>query len=286
MRSQHPVNIALILILLFAIAGVTWLYLTPDQPLESSQSGDPQAVSVRLQTITAQDFPNTIEALGTTQANKSVAITSEVASIITDIHFAPGETVSAGEVLVTLEDAEARADLAAAQAALVESRTQYERSARLSDSGAISESQLQQLEAQMNADAARVNAAKARLADHTIRAPFAGRTGLRQVSPGTLMQPGTVITTLDDINPIWLDFSVPESFIGTLQSGQSVTAHSVAYPDRAFTGTVRGIDTRVDPMSRALTVRAAIDNPQGLLKPGMFLTVELLRQEEQALLIP
>lgn len=288
MRSSRPANIVLAAVLLLAVTGVIWLYLAPNSGLQDGLSANTpkEAVTVRMEQISLVPFPDTIEALGTTQANKSVAITSEVASIITGIHFEQGEPVSAGEVLVTLEDAEARADLAAAQAALVDSRTQYKRSMRLSDSGAISESRLQQLEAQMNADAARVNAAQARLADHTIRAPFAGRTGLRQVSVGTLMQPGTTITTLDDINPIWLDFSVPEAFIGTLQTGQQVTAHSVAYPDRAFTGTVRGIDTRVDPQSRALTVRAAIDNSQDLLKPGMFLSVELLRERDKVLLIP
>ncbi len=202
---------------------VVWLYAGgADAPLQ--HNGPREPVPVVTQVVARQPFTDTLQALGTIRANASITVTSEVASTVEAIHFSDGQFVAAGAVLVTLEDAEARANLAAAEATLVDSRSQYERSRQLRNSGAVSASQLQQLEARMNADAAQVEAARSRLADHTIRAPFAGRVGLRQVSVGSLIQPGAAITTLDDIDPVQLDFSVPGVFIGTLATGQAITA--------------------------------------------------------------
>lgn len=283
-RSKYW-NLGLGSALLVAALIVAWLYTGGgDAPLQSQGPRDP--VPVVTQVVASQPFTDTLQALGTIRANASITVTSEVASTVEAIRFNDGQFVDAGAVLVSLEDAEARANLAAAEAALVDSRSQYERSRQLRSSGAVSASQLQQLEARMNADAAQVEAARSRLADHTIRASFAGRVGLRQVSVGSLIQPGTAITTLDDIDPVQLDFSVPGVFIGTLATGQAITARSEAYPEREFTGQVLSIATRVDPVSRALTVRAELPNADGALKPGMFLTVTLIREIASAVLIP
>jgi membrane fusion protein (multidrug efflux system) len=151
---------------------------------------------------------------------------------------------------------------------------------------AVSESQLQQLEAQREADRAAVAAAEARVGDTVIEAPFAGRLGLRRVSVGSLVSPSTVITTLDDTGRIKLDFDVPEIYLSRLQPGLSVTAHSAAWPDAEFRGTVASVDSRVDPVSRTVTVRAIVPNPEGRLRAGMFLTVTLLKEDIVALVIP
>lgn len=285
MKRAGVVNAVLAGVLLAAAAGLIWLFLRSGEP-PVAQGGREEPVPVIVTTVTRQPFTDSLEALGTARAAESIEVTAEVSDTVESIHFTEGEVVQAGAVLVRLDDAEAQANLAAAQAALVDSRSQYQRSLQLADSGAVSASQLQQLEAQMNADAAQVQAARSRLASHTIRAPFTGRVGLRQVSVGSLIQPGTVITTLDDIDPIKLDFSVPEVFIGALEPGMRITARSQAFPEREFTGQVESIGTRVDPVSRALTVRAELPNPEGRLKPGMFLTVKLIRESEPALLIP
>ena len=283
-RSKYW-NLGLGCALLIAALFVIWLYAGGgDAALQASGPRDP--VPVVTQVVANQPFTDSLQALGTIRANASITVTAEVANTVESIRFSDGQYVKAGAVLVTLEDSEARANLAAAEAALVDSRSQYERSRQLLNSGAVSASQLQQLEARMNADAAQVEAARSRLANHTIRAPFAGRVGLRQVSVGSLIQPGTAITTLDDIDPVQLDFSVPGVFIGTLAAGQVITARSEAYPEREFTGKVTSIATRVDPVSRALTVRAELPNADGALKPGMFLTVTLIREIGSAVLIP
>jgi membrane fusion protein (multidrug efflux system) len=110
--------------------------------------------------------------------------------------------------------------------------------------------------------------------------------GFRQVSPGTLVTPGTAIATLDDIRTIKLDFPVPEAFLASVAPGLSIAAKSAAWPDREFEGKVRAVDSRVDPVTRAVTVRAEIPNPDSLLRPGMLLTVQLFKPERQALIVP
>jgi len=150
----------------------------------------------------------------------------------------------------------------------------------------LSRSQFEQIEATMKSNLARMDAARARLADTYIRAPFAGRVGLRRVSLGALVTPGTVITTLDDTNTIKVDFAVPEMQLGSLARGQKVVARTSAYPGRDFSGTVASIDSRVDAATRSVVVRATVPNRDGALKPGMFMTVELTQDERPALVIP
>ena len=160
-----------------------------------------------------------LEALGNARANESVDISTKISNIVTAVTFRDGERVKRGQVLVQLDDAQARADVAAAQAALTESESQYNRSRELLDTQALSKSSFEQLEATLKANRARLGAAQARLEDTVIRAPFSGRVGLRRVSVGTLISPGDVITTLDDTSVIKLDFSVPENFLAVRARG-------------------------------------------------------------------
>ena len=129
-------------------------------------------------------------------------------------------------------------------------------------------------------------AQKARLRNTEVRAPFAGRVGLRRVSPGSFVDTSTIITTLDDVETIKLDFTVPETFITVLSDGMKILAHSIVYPDRVFEGRVTSIDTRVDPVSRAIRVRAIMPNDDRSLKPGMFITVDLQRDRGDVLVAP
>jgi len=231
-------------------------------------------------------FPLSAEALGNTRANEAVDIRPEITAAITAIKFEEGQQVQRGDVLLELENSEPLADLAAKKAALVDSESQYRRSSELFRTKAISESQLEQLEARRDADRAAVKAAESRLAHTVIRAPFAGQIGLRRVSLGSIVSPSTVITTLDDTSQIKLDFNVPEVFMSRLERGLTVTAHSAAWPDQVFTGQVVSIDTRVDPVSRTITVRALLPNEHGQLRAGMFLTVSLMKEDVVSLIIP
>jgi membrane fusion protein (multidrug efflux system) len=245
-----------------------------------------EAPGVIVSEAVVRPFPLSAEALGNARANEAVEIRPEITAAIVEILFREGQTVSRGDILVRLESSEPLADLAAARAALVDSESQYRRSQELYKTRVVSESQLQQLEAKRDADQAAVNAAQARL-DHTvIRAPFAGQLGLRRVSLGSIVSPSTVITTLDDTSSIKLDFNVPEVYLARLAPGLTVSARSAAWPDLSFDGTVTAIDTRVDPVSRTVTARALLPNEERRLRPGMFLTVTLLKDDVEALMVP
>ena len=233
-----------------------------------------------------ENLTDEIEALGTIRANESVEIRPRIATLVERIAFDEGDLVEKGELLVDLERSEIVAGLALAEANLKESLSIYDRSKSLAATQAISASNLEQLLAQVQVDQAQVEAARARLSNTAIRAPFTGRVGLRRVSPGSFVNTSTVITTLDDISRVKLDFSVPETFLTVVKEGMSIVAHSVVYPDREFQGFVDSVDTRLDPVSRAVQVRAIIDNSDSALKPGMFMTVDLQRDRGSAIVIP
>ena len=245
-----------------------------------------RSVAVITTHAARKEFAYEVEALGTLRANEFVNIQAKVADRVAAIHFNEGQQVRKGDVLIELDNTEARADLAAAEAAASDSRSQYKRSQELFQTKALSEAQLEQLRATLLANEAKVEAARSRLHDRVITAPFNGRVGLRNVSLGGLVNPGAVITTLDDLSVVKLDFAVPEVFLATLQPGLTVQARSTVYPDATFNGRVSSVDTRVDPTSRSVAVRALIDNRDGRLRPGMFMTVKMVRPEGQALMLP
>jgi membrane fusion protein (multidrug efflux system) len=245
---------------------------------------DPPGVIVAEARIV--DFPLTVEALGTTRANESVDIRPLGSQRIVSIRFKEGEQVEAGRVLVELQSAEARADVASARATLSESESHLRRARELYRTKAVSASELDQRETRRDADKAALDAAHARFADTSVRAPFAGVLGLRRVSLGSYVTPNTVITTLDDIATVKLDFGVPETVLARLAPGLPIVARSAAWPGVIFEGSVASIDTRVDPISRTLAVRAVLPNDKGRLRPGMFLTVILTRDEISALVVP
>jgi membrane fusion protein, multidrug efflux system len=227
-----------------------------------------------------------IEAVGTARAKESVELTSKTSNTVTAIRFQEGDRAKRDEVLVELNSAEVRAALAEAEAALAESQNQYNRSRDLFAQQALSMSQLDLIEATLKGNRARVDVAKARLADTVIRASFDGRTGFRRVSVGSLVNPGTVITTLDDASIIHLDFTVAETYLYLIEKGLPVTAQTVGLPGRKFSGKVSNLDSRVNSVTRSITVRAEIPNADGILRPGMFMTVTLQGQPTPTLLVP
>lgn len=244
------------------------------------------SAKVVTQTVRRQSIVDEIEALGTARANESIEIRPRIASLVERVAFDEGQRVDAGELLIELENSEIKAGLALAEASLSESRSLYDRSKSLANTQAISASNLEQLLAQVQVNQAQVEAARARLDNTVIRAPFPGRLGLRRVSPGSFVNTDTVITTLDDVSRIKLEFSVPETFLRSVREGLSIEAHSLVYPERIFEGAVTSIDTRLDPVTRAVKVRAIIPNADGALKPGMFMTVNLQRDSGQVLVAP
>jgi membrane fusion protein (multidrug efflux system) len=252
----------------------------------AAKGGGGPVVPVVATAARTQQLSLDVEALGTAKASESVDVTAKVSNLVTAIRFDEGQQVRRGEVLVELDGEQARADLAVANAALTESASQLKRSRELHVTRVLSDQQIEQIEATHAANQARVAAARSRVNDTVIRAPFDGRVGLRRVSVGSLVAPGTVITTLDDTRTIKLDFTVPERVVAAMRAGLELEATSVAYPGEVFTGRVDSVDSRVDPATRSVTVRALVPNAKGLLKPGMFMNVRLSRGAADLLVVP
>ncbi len=236
--------------------------------------------------VILDEFIDSIEAVGTAKSNESVVVTAKVTETVSLVNFYDGQAVEAGQILVELADVEASADLAEARASLREAQKGFDRISGLVNRGNATRSSLDTAVAALDRAKAHVNALEARLSDRLIRAPFAGVLGLRAVSPGMLVRPGDTIATLDDINTIKLDFSVPETFLGSLGLGLEVTANSAAYRGRTFSGTITAIDTRIDPDTRAVQVRAELPNQDLMLKPGMLLTTTVINDRRRSMMVP
>lgn len=245
-----------------------------------------RAVPVAAYEVELRPFADIVEALGTAGANESVTITAKVSDTISHINFDSGQQVEAGQILVELSDAEEAAGLSEARATLREAEREIARTRDLTERGVAPQSRLDEALAGIERARARVEAIEARVADRIIRAPFSGIVGLREVSLGELVRPGDAIARLDDTSIIKLDFTVPERFLSVLARGMQVEAGTSAFPDRVFAGEIAQIDSRVDPITRTVTVRALIDNEAGELRPGQLMTVEVRREVRQEPAIP
>ncbi len=270
---------------LAAVSAAVLLSACGGGPAQQAQRGGPP-VTVRSTVIAPGEWQDSVQALGTAKANESLTITAKVSETVQKVAFDSGDFVEAGQVLVDLTGQVQLAGLEEARAAYKEAEQQLKRGEELAAKHLIPGSQLDTQRATRDAARARMDQVRAQLSDRVITAPFDGVLGLRQVSPGALVTPGTAITTLDDVSIIKLDFSVPETLIAALAPGQSVSALSAAYPEQVFTGVLRTIDSRVDPVTRSVLARADIPNPERRLRPGMLLTVDVRRAPRQALALP
>jgi membrane fusion protein (multidrug efflux system) len=252
---------------------------------DAGKGGQPPATVTTLQ-VKPVRWSDELKALGTANARESVTITASVSQTIASVEFDSGQYAKKGQPLVTLVQGQQAASVAQAQAQLRNAEQLYERNRKLADQQLISRADLETQRSALEVARAQVATQRATVADRVIRAPFSGVLGLRLVSAGSLVTPGTPITTLDDVSLIKLDFTFPESALSQLAIGQRVNARSEAWPDETFVGTVASIDSRVDPVSRAVTVRAEIPNPDGRLRPGMLLDVGVERATRDTLAIP
>jgi len=241
---------------------------------------------VVIEHVLKAPFLDAVDVIGTAQANESVVLTAQVTDTVRRADFEDGDFVEAGTILVELTNQEEEALLAEARANLVDAQTQLARLVELSEHGLAPKSDLDIATSREAATKARLDTVLARLEDRLILAPFAGVLGFRQISPGTLVTPTTPITTLDDISTIKLDFTVPEKFLGAMKPGARVIAESASYPEREFEGLVRTVGSRVDPVTRAVQVRAHISNDDAALRPGMLLTAKVVMAEREALTVP
>ncbi len=252
-----------------------------------AQKNKPQGpTAVIVAPVIMGEFADQVEALGTTKADESVVITADRSEKITGIHFEDGQEVKQGDLLVTLDKTQEEAELRASQAFTAERQTSYNRARGLSGNSALPKATLQERLAELKQAQAETEAIKASLESYKITAPFDGILGLREMSVGTLVQPGDMITTIDDLRQIKVDFDVPSVFLSTLKPGLPITGTIEAFGAREFKGAVRTVNTQIDPVTRTVKVRGILPNEDGVLKPGLLMSIKLSKNPRRVLLIP
>lgn len=277
----------LIALVLVAIAiGGAFLYQNLDEGTAAQSGGERPASAVNTILPKMEMVRDVVNAVGSLRALNAVELTTEVSGRVVELNLETGRRVEQGEVLLRLDDRQARADLQVIEAQLADARRQYERAQRLRSNNSVSQSQVDELRTAVDVAEAQRQSARVRLENHRIEAPFAGVVGLSDISVGAYITAGTSVTTLDTTDRMELGFSIPERFLGQVSLGQQVRGASPTYPDRQFSGQLVELGSRVSELSRSLPVRALIDNPDGLLRPGQFMSATLTLREREALVIP
>lgn len=271
-----------------SLLGVALAPLLPARVADSQGppgAGPPAVIVAEARSETLADR---VEALGTTRGSESVEITSDITEKVVEIRFDDGQAVAAGDVLVVLDKAEEEADLRAAEAVREEARLAYARVEQLESRQVAAIAELDARRAALQSAEAAVTVVRSRIAARVIRAPFDGVVGLRLVSLGALIRPGDVITTLDTLDPMRIDFTAPSAHLDVLRPGLAVEARADALAGRVFAGEIDSVGTRVDPVTRSISVRAEVANPGPpyALKPGLLMTVVIAENPREAVVVP
>lgn len=246
--------------------------------------GRGQAVAVAV--VGQREFSDQLRVLGVARGLRSVNITAPASELITRVLFRDGQYVRAGQPLVELQAREEDAAIIEARARVAQAERDYERTNALAERGVAPRVLAEQALSDLEVARASLQAAQARLGDRVIRAPFGGVLGLTTITSGTLVGPNTVITTLDDVSTVRVDFPIPERFVTVLRPGTPITASADAFGDQTFNGRISLLDTRVDESTRAVIARAEIPNPGGRIRPGMSMNVSVSQGVRTSLAVP
>lgn len=251
-----------------------------------ARQSERQAPLVKAEAGTVITFADRIEAVGTARANEQVTLSAPVTERIVRLNFDDGAFVQRGQVVAVLRQAEQNAELSAANARAREAGQQLRRIEALKNRGFATRSNYDTQVASAAAARAQAQAVQAQIGERVIRAPFAGWVSLRTISVGAMAGQGTEIATISDLSRIKLDFTVPETMLGSIRQGLPIAVRSAAYPDRAFSGIIQTIDPVIDPNTRAVTVRAHLPNPDRALRPGMMMSVVIQSATRTGLSVP
>jgi membrane fusion protein (multidrug efflux system) len=236
----------------------------------------PPPATITAEPAKTEEWVERLPAIGTLIASQGVEIASQVAGIVTGLGFESGQDVPVGSKLVQLDISVEQADLASAQAILKEADVSFKRQADLLVKAVASEANVDTARAKRDSAEAALNRIKALIAQKAILSPFAGRLGIRHVELGQYISPGLAMVSLQALDPIWVDFPMPEQNVGKLAVGQVVDLTVDAFPGHVFAGTITSLDARVSQETRTLLVRGALPNPDRTLLPGMFANVAVL----------
>lgn len=288
MAQLHSRLIWFILLALLCFVG--FLYWQSQQ-VNNATRGPGGTVVVKTALVENHAMSREVSAIGTGLANNSIQLIAPNSEFLVELNVSEGKKVEKGEVIARLNNVQQKARVAELEAVMIEQSRQLERLKNLATTQATAQSLLDEQQSKVNSSKAQLDIARQQLNDMTIRAPFSGYLGLRRVSQGAYVSSGTVITTLDDIQQLRVEFSIAERYLAEVQVGMPIAVTNVAYGNIAFLGQVSAIDTRLDPITRSVTIHGLIPNDSLQLRPGMLLNVRLqlenrdvLRVSEKALL--
>jgi membrane fusion protein (multidrug efflux system) len=282
------VRILLVLMVLAALIGGLAYFKYAQIQAEIEMFSQPMpAPTVTAVTVERTAWEPALEAVGTVQAVQGVHINNEVAGQVTAIELESGAMVKQGQILVRLADDVDRADLEGLQAAERLARIKVERTRTLLKDRAIAQGDFDEISAQLDQASALVKGKQATIEKKTIRAPFDGQLGIRMINLGQFLPEGSSIVPLQTLDPIYVDYALPERHLARLFTGQAVQVNVAAHPNRTFDGKIQVISPGIDEGTRNVRVRSLLDNPDFALRPGMFARVAtLLPVEEDVLTVP
>ena len=250
---------------------------TSNDDAENGSGGRPP-VTVATATAARKTWRPAISATGSLEAVRGIDVVPDVPGLVTEVTFEAGDEIDKGAPLVRLRSGEARAQLDALRARRAQAKSQFERDKRLYEQGNQSEAQLDQSRAKFEELKAEIRRQQAHIAKKTVRAPFAGRLGLRDVNLGQYVEPGTPLVTLQDLTPLHVTFSLPEQRLADIQRGQDLKVRVDAYPERGFIGEITAINPKVEEATRQIRVQGTIPNDDESLRPGMFARVKVIQE--------
>ncbi|MGB5830494.1 MAG: efflux RND transporter periplasmic adaptor subunit [Thiohalocapsa sp.] len=280
----------ILLVLLFLAAMIGGLAYLKFQQIQGeiamfSQPMPPSAVSAV--SVEAMSWQPQLKAVGNVQAVQGVLVNNQVAGQVERILFESGDLATKGQALVQLDTEVDEADLAGLVASLDLAETQLRRNQKLLKDRAVSQGDFDEISAQVSQAKAQVQSKQALIEKKTIRAPFDGQLGIRRVNLGQFLVAGSAIAELEALDPVYVDYALPERHLAKLSPGQPVQISVSAYPNQVFDGSIRAISPAVNRETRNVQVRALFENPDRLLRPGMFARVEtLLPKKDQVLTLP
>lgn len=272
-----------LLILAAFIGGLAYFQFVfkPKMIQEFLSSQRPPPATITAEAAKTEEWAERLPAIGTLIASQGVDIAAQVPGIVTELHFESGEDVAAGTKLVQLDISVEQADLASAEAILREAELSFKRQSDLLTKSVASAANVDAARAKHDSAVASLNRIKALIAQKTIIAPFSGRLGIRHVELGQYISPGLSMVSLQALDPIWVDFPMPEQNVDKLRVGQAIELTVDAYPGKIFLGTISSLDARVAKDTRTLLVRGTVPNPDRDLLPGMFANVTVLASGPQ-----
>lgn len=259
------------------------LYFKPAMIQDFMSKMEQPPVTVTAERAVKKTWVDSVPSIGTLMAIQGVNVAPEVGGIVKDYLFDSGNDVEKGAKLVELDTSVEHAELESERAALAEAKLDFQRQSELVGRGAVSQATLDATVAKRDRAAAAVEKNQARIAQKNITAPFAGRLGLRRVERGQYVSPGQALVWLQSLDPIWIDFPVPEKEAGKLKKGATIELTVSAYPGQTFKGEIEAVDARVAEETRTLMVRGRMPNPDNKLLPGMFANVAMLGEKPKEL---